>query len=86
MEEIKVVDIIDESTKEMLEVKEVKEEVKKETKPKYQEMKCKVVGHTSEFSIADFSGYGVTIPKTEEEFVIVKYTGSIGNANFKIIE
>lgn len=66
-------------------VEETKEKAKKR-KPKVSKKRCKVICSTKSYSIVDFEGYGVKIKKTNKEFVVVKYIGTIGKNNFKIVE
>lgn len=70
--------------KEIEEVKTKKEN--KKNSPKVHEKKCKVVSNRKNFSIVDFDGFGLTVKKTEEKFFVVKYTGTVGHKDFKIIE
>ena len=69
---------------------EIKEEIL-EIKPKrvvnkIKEKECKVLARTKEFTIVDFDGYGITVDITEDKTVVVKYTGTIGSADFTIIK
>jgi hypothetical protein len=66
------------------EVKTKKEYKKNSTK--VHEKKCKVVSNRKNFSIVDFDGFGLTVNKTNEKFVVIKYTGTVGSKDFKVIE
>lgn len=68
----------------------IEKEVVIEKAPKYKEKECEVVSSFEDsfgqFSIIDFNGFGLSVPKTENSKIIVKYVGTIGSADFKIIE
>jgi hypothetical protein len=60
--------------------------IEKEVKVEAKEVKCQVLCSTTEASMIEINGLGITIPLTEEEYVTIKYVGTIGKADFKIVE
>lgn len=65
----------------------VEEVVEKAIKtPKFLEKKCKILATVKDYSMVDFDGFGINVKKTNEKFVIVKYLGTMGQSDFKIIE
>lgn len=60
-------------------VKEIKEK-------KINKKKCKVLITAKKYSVIDFDGFGITVDKTDDKYVTIKYIGEIGTSEFEIIK